>query len=437
MSSSSSSFEAKQQRRNSQLLMTATMMQPSSSSVSSSSTASPVIYEGGVDAPTEYQQGKAKANTWLEVARMGTITGDSDHKNNESGTSLAVMRYMMWLGLLDNGTECENVQQACEVHRADYAALLTAQAGSAEAEKAADAAIDADTLDKDTSRTFTDHEWFNLPDTRALIRRVLRCYLRKQGSVYQQGMTDILGILLIAYRRDVNAHVGLLDVQDMYIRQHVLAETHMESDCYALFCGVMEHMAGYYTAGSVTDRTLPLSQQPLLCQRMYFLWHWLLAKVDPTLYAHLKRCGAVEQGQVFLVRWLRVLFSREFTMSQTLTVWDLVIRSRFKLVEYVAVAMLASLRSDLLEVDDEEDGEAAIMLLVHTFPPSSDSRFAGILHVAKQLYDDYYSLYAYSGKGRMQTMAVDEIGDDFASDPLEHSINKGRQMLSSLAKSLF
>ncbi|CAN7126220.1 unnamed protein product [Brassica rapa subsp. narinosa] len=102
----------------------------------------------------------------------------------------------------------------------------------------------------------------------------------------------------------------------------VLSEKFMEHDAYCMFdalmsgtngCVAMASFFGYSPAkGSLTG--LP----PILeaCTAFYRL----LAVVDSSLHSHLVELGV--EPQYFGLRWLRVLFGREFSLQGLLLVWD-------------------------------------------------------------------------------------------------------------------
>ncbi|VVA99592.1 unnamed protein product [Arabis nemorensis] len=102
----------------------------------------------------------------------------------------------------------------------------------------------------------------------------------------------------------------------------VLSEKFMEHDAYCMFDALMSGnhgcvaMAGFfgYSPASGSHTGLP----PVLeaCTAFYRL----LAVVDSSLYSHLVELGV--EPQYFGLRWLRVLFGREFLLQDLLLVWD-------------------------------------------------------------------------------------------------------------------
>jgi len=76
----------------------------------------------------------------------------------------------------------------------------------------------------------------------------------------------------------------------------------------------------------------------------------LLKKIHPTLCDHLNAVNM--QPQVYGTRWIRVLFSREFSLTNTIRIWDMLFccstRKDFPLIPYFALAMIIGIQNRLL-----------------------------------------------------------------------------------------
>ncbi|KAG8332505.1 TBC1 domain, member 5 [Homalodisca vitripennis] len=70
----------------------------------------------------------------------------------------------------------------------------------------------------------------------------------------------------------------------------------------------------------------------------------LLAPLDPELHQHLQQMDVTLA--LFGIRWLRLLFGREFPLQDLLVLWDAVFAegNMFQLVNYIVVAMLMAIR---------------------------------------------------------------------------------------------
>ncbi|KOM40748.1 hypothetical protein LR48_Vigan04g094600 [Vigna angularis] len=111
---------------------------------------------------------------------------------------------------------------------------------------------------------------------------------------------------------------------------------------------------------------------PSVIEASVALYH-LLSHVDSSLHAHLVDLGV--EPQYFAFRWLRVLFGREFSLSNLLIIWDEIFlsdnskvekhvednadcgfrifnSSRGAFISTMAVAMMLHLRSSLLAAEN-------------------------------------------------------------------------------------
>ncbi|KAL1140364.1 hypothetical protein AAG570_000296, partial [Ranatra chinensis] len=89
----------------------------------------------------------------------------------------------------------------------------------------------------------------------------------------------------------------------------------------------------------------------LVISQLNWIKEVLLAPNDPQLYHHLEQLDI--PLPLFGIRWLRLLFGREFPLQDLLVLWDAIFAdsSNFELVNYIVVAMLVAIRSHLLSSD--------------------------------------------------------------------------------------
>ncbi|CAH2077526.1 unnamed protein product [Thlaspi arvense] len=181
----------------------------------------------------------------------------------------------------------------------------------------------------------------------------------------------------------------------------VLSDKFMEHDAYCMFDALMSgahgcvSMAGFfaYTPANGSHTGLP----PVLeaCTAFYHL----LSFVDSSLHSHLVELGV--EPQYFGLRWLRVLFGREFLLQDLLIVWDEIFSAdntprtdednitsqsfkifdspRGALISGMAVSMILSLRSSLLATENA----ASCLQRLLNFPEKIDVR--KIIEKAKSL----------------------------------------------------
>ncbi|PUZ59637.1 hypothetical protein GQ55_4G058300 [Panicum hallii var. hallii] len=150
----------------------------------------------------------------------------------------------------------------------------------------------------------------------------------------------------------------------------ILSEKFMEHDAYSMFENLMNGAQGvvaitdFYSLSPAPESSTGLTPVREASSAIYHL----LASVDASLHSHLVELGV--EPQYFALRWLRVLFGREFSLDNLLFIWDEIFSSpnhlystdisktdyQFKvlcsprgaLILSMAVSMMLHLRSSLL-----------------------------------------------------------------------------------------
>lgn len=102
----------------------------------------------------------------------------------------------------------------------------------------------------------------------------------------------------------------------------LLSEKFMEHDAYSMFEALMSGVNGSVAMADFFSH-LPAdgtnNSSPPVIEASTALYH-LLSVVDSHLHSHLNELGV--EPQYFCLRWLRVLFGREFTLLDLLVIWD-------------------------------------------------------------------------------------------------------------------
>ena len=169
----------------------------------------------------------------------------------------------------------------------------------------------------------------------------------------------------------------------------LLRVEHVEAACWALFCKLMGAVRGWFEhtprppagVAKVALAEPPLSQLQRKCE---LIQEGLLRQLDPALHVRLGELGI--EPQLYLLRWLRLLFGREFHVEDVKLLWDALFafgaddggggggggggNGPLALVDYVALAMLVYVRHDLLTRD-----YAFSMRRLLKFPPMEDVHF--------------------------------------------------------------
>lgn len=214
----------------------------------------------------------------------------------------------------------------------------------------------------------------------------------------------------------------------------VLSEKFMEHDAYCMFDALMSgshgcvSMAGFfaYSPASGSHTGLP----PVLeaCTAFYHL----LSFVDSSLHSHLVELGV--EPQYFGLRWLRVLFGREFLLQDLLIVWDEIFSAdnrartdedndtnqsfkifdspRGALISGMAVSMILSLRSSLLATENA----ASCLQRLLNFPEQIDVK--KIIEKAKSL-----QALALDDDVRSSALSIHEVFDQSISPDIPARTN--------------
>lgn len=122
---------------------------------------------------------------------------------------------------------------------------------------------------------------------------------------------DVQKIVLLSDPYGAEGELGIL-----------LSEKFMEHDAYSMFEALMSGVNGSAAMADFFSH-LPAdgtnNSSPPVIEASTALYH-LLSVVDSPLHTHLNELGV--EPQYFCLRWLRVLFGREFTLPDLLVIWD-------------------------------------------------------------------------------------------------------------------
>ncbi|KAF5668047.1 TBC1 domain-containing protein [Fusarium circinatum] len=185
------------------------------------------------------------------------------------------------------------------------------------------------------------------------------CKLNPERGGYRQGMHELLAPILHVIEQDAVDPTTLpeeIPLNDALIK--TLDHSFIEHDAFVLFSKLMERAQSFYEVKDVVPapgsslRTPKFAEQSsAIVERSKFIHEVCLQKVDPELATHLTNIEILPQ--IFLIRWIRLLFSREFPFEQFLVLWDTIfaVDPTLELIDLICVAMLIRIRWDLLEAD--------------------------------------------------------------------------------------
>lgn len=173
-------------------------------------------------------------------------------------------------------------------------------------------------------------------------------------------------ILWVVYQDSVDAKAvpsTATEKEGMDFMLEVLDSRYVEHDAFNLFCAVMQTAKTFYELGDNKDSSAIIVQSERIHKE-------LLGAVDPDLSNHLQVIGIIPQ--IFVIRWLRLLFGREFEFKDVLRLWDILFAESLNIdiIDMACVAILLRLRWQLIDADYT----TAITTLTRLqLPPKGDS----------------------------------------------------------------
>eukprot|EP01071_Lankesteria_metandrocarpae_P009209 Lankesteria_metandrocarpae@DN5160_c0_g1_i2.p1 len=270
-----------------------------------------------------------------------------------------------------------------------------------------------ETIWRDVERTFPDIALFQNSTVRQSIARILWVWAWDNSTIsYKQGLNELVGLLYMVASRDQDTGATTehspAEAQpqgDSHLeafRQTTFSgsDHDVEADTFLLFEALMHNVGlrelyaaaestvisptsansapeaallrdPLYSSGKLSlidgmrptdlrrEREAAVNSTPVVvaCNRVFDL----LKKSCPQLYTRLSEAGV--EPQVFLLRWLRLVFAREFDIEQTLVIWDSFFAdvhinkgdyspdgewSKFEFLEHFAVSMIENISGEIM-----------------------------------------------------------------------------------------
>ncbi|RIA91486.1 hypothetical protein C1645_767340 [Glomus cerebriforme] len=244
---------------------------------------------------------------------------------------------------------------------------------------------------QDVERTFPDNEYFRTPLSQSRLLDILFIYCKMNQDVsYRQGMHELLApILWVVDKESIPNSNGYAveNGEDTIIKQ-TLNSDFVEHDTFALFSALMKAAKVYYEYNDEVFNRRPVKRAQgsdleyariikdaqaeaakltpvvMKCSKIYDEY---LRTIDSELYSHLKNLEI--EPQLYGIRWIRLLFGREFPLNKVLVLWDGMFAEdpTLRIVDFVCVAMMLLIRDELLESDYAE-----CLSMLMRYPPISD-----------------------------------------------------------------
>ncbi|KAI0329862.1 RabGAP/TBC [Cubamyces sp. BRFM 1775] len=224
------------------------------------------------------------------------------------------------------------------------------------------------TILQDVERTFPDIAYFRDAEVQAELTNVLFLYSVMHPDIgYRQGMHELLAPLYYAVDYDSLPTDTDRDI-DTSLKE-LCARAWVAADAWLLFTAVMKGSGKWYewqeTKTQSEASPLPSHVQlnvgaddarvkpyiaPIVgaCNRIQSVF---LKAVDPELWKAMQSAGI--EPQIYGIRWLRLLFTREFNMQDAMVLWDglFAVDPSFDLALWICVAMLVRIRNKLIPAD--------------------------------------------------------------------------------------
>ncbi|KAK6491328.1 TBC1 domain family member 5-like isoform X1 [Huso huso] len=249
---------------------------------------------------------------------------------------------------------------------------------------------------QDVMRTFPEMQYFQQESVRDMLTDILFCYARENEQLlYKQGMHELLAPIVFILHCDHQAfkHASETGNPRQEMKALLNPDFH-EHDAYAMFSQIMETAEPWFSNFEREIRrgkeemitSIPFARPQdtgpsvAIVTKVNRIQDQLLKKHDIELYMHLNRLEIAPQ--IYGIRWVRLLFGREFSLQDLLVVWDALFADSITLdlVDYIFVAMLLYIRDALIA----SNYQTCLGLLMH-YPPIGDLH--ALLHKALFLRD--------------------------------------------------
>jgi hypothetical protein len=167
---------------------------------------------------------------------------------------------------------------------------------------------------------------------------------------------------------------------------------------------------------------------------------------DPTLHTYLVNVRL--EPQIFLLRWLRLLFGREFPLDETLIMWDALFayqpRQSLELVDFMAIALITDIRDELLAQDSN-----GVLSLLFKYPVSHKVGYYVQLAINLTQPQALTTSYAAASKTPGVSSLTPNISSNSAKSPKQDSklsyylpsglanvVQKGSEQIKGAVKSV-
>lgn len=201
---------------------------------------------------------------------------------------------------------------------------------------------------QDVERCMPENSYFREPATQNILLEILFVYCKLNRDIsYRQGMHEVLAPILWVVSCDVIEPSTIQEEQNSAeeIELSCLDYKYIEHDAFTLFSIIMQTVRTFYEMGTKNDApTSGLVNNSPIVQRSKRIHEKYLHQTDPELAEHLT--GIEILPQIFLIRWVRLVFGREFPFEDVLSLWDMLFAEdpELDLIDLISVSMLLRIR---------------------------------------------------------------------------------------------
>ncbi|ODQ66467.1 RabGAP/TBC [Nadsonia fulvescens var. elongata DSM 6958] len=210
-------------------------------------------------------------------------------------------------------------------------------------------------ISQDINRAFPDMSFFRDSEVQIYLFRILYVYSKLNPDLsYRQGMHELAGPILYVVMKDAlipSTIEKAINTQEFSVSRNIsflLDSNYVEHDAYLLFNTIMQVAHEWYAVATPQS-----SSVPIIDKAQYIQSHILRiadAKLERTL-----SLAAIEP-QLWAIKWIRLLFGREFPFQFTLHLWDTLFAvdgNSLVLVDYICAVLLLRIRWKIVASSEE------------------------------------------------------------------------------------
>ncbi|KAJ1559061.1 TBC1 domain, member 5, partial [Cladochytrium tenue] len=174
-------------------------------------------------------------------------------------------------------------------------------------------------INQDVERTMPDQPFFRKSSVQEVLSNILFVWSKVNPDIsYRQGMHELLAPVLFVVDED-KADASESSKLDA-LQATVFDGNSVEHDAFVLFSRIMRSTKVWFEVGQESSGRLKAVKGGMHDDPRRRGENELIKVLDPELHAHLNTLGI--EPQLYGLRWLRLLFGREFEFADLLILWD-------------------------------------------------------------------------------------------------------------------